>query len=209
MNKRINLYKFRSSKQFGFAMDIIMHQRLYCSSWQNLNDILEGNGLPDFQKFESGQISYNELYAQTKRLRVCSLSASYESHLLWAHYADGLKGLAIEVSVPAEHAIEVLCLPDIDEGFPEIDDPVELARERLRRKLKCWKYEKEYRIIQLEPRFYDVQVQSVIVGGRMEEALFKALYLVCAAHQIPVYGTGISSAGISIEKVNQNRVPID
>lgn len=204
----INLYKFRSSAQFGYAMDIILNRRLHCSPWQKMNDIQEGWSLPDFEKFESGQVSYNEFYEHKKRLLVCSLSSTCKSHLLWAHYANEFYGLAVEVVVPAEYTLAVRYLPDINEGFAETHDPSELAKESLRRKLKCWRYEKEVRIIQAEKWFENIQIKSVIVGARMDDALFKTLYAVCERLDIPVCDARFSSTGIDIGQVDENRVPI-
>jgi hypothetical protein len=38
--------------------------------------------------------------------RICSLSKTFDSHLLWAHYASGFSGLAVEVELP-DHAHNV------------------------------------------------------------------------------------------------------
>jgi hypothetical protein len=208
-NEEISLYKFRSSAQFGYAMDIILNRRLYCSPWQEMNDIQEGWGLPDFEKIESGQISYEAFYAHRKDLMVCSLSGTCKSHLMWAHYANGFDGLAIEVVVPSENVVPVLCLPDINESFPKTNDPEELAKESLRRKLECWEYEGEARVIQKERWFENIQVKSVIVGSRMDDGLFKTLFAVCDPLEIPVFDARFSTTGIEIGEVDESRRPKD
>ena len=41
-----------------------------------------------------------EIIRHNKKLLICSLSRTFECHLLWAHYASGFEGLAVEVDYP-------------------------------------------------------------------------------------------------------------
>lgn len=95
-------YKFRAASQIAFAFDIIINKRLFCSEWVNLNDPMEGMfaysvGLKpgfDVAKRVMGITNAKRKY------KICSLSSTYDSHLLWAHYAGGFDGVAIEVELP-------------------------------------------------------------------------------------------------------------
>src|SRR5262249_29405140 len=52
----------------------------------------------------NGRRSYSDLIDEIirskKGLLVCALSQTFDCHLLWAHYASGFRGLAIEVDLP-------------------------------------------------------------------------------------------------------------
>jgi len=87
-------YKFRSNSSLEHALDIILNQRLYCSPWAELNDPMEGRFLFSFEgpgKPEYAAV-FNELVGSKARRRVCALSESFGSYLMWAHYADGFRG---------------------------------------------------------------------------------------------------------------------
>src|SRR4051812_9219826 len=96
-------FKFRASAQIEYALDILFNRRLRCSDWRRLNDPMEGlfaystrADEPYVQRMVKG---IGEAKSQYK---VCSLSADFQSHLLWSHYANGFDGVAIEVELP-EH----------------------------------------------------------------------------------------------------------
>ena len=143
-------FKFRSEEQFGYALDIILNRRLYCADWRDMNDLMEGQAVPCVDKVYSGEIAYNKVVEAKKDLRVCSLSTTFQSHLLWAHYANGFRGMAVEIEVPSHLLTNVRCLDDISEDFPDTTDPELIAKECLRRKHTDWKYECEVRVIQRE-----------------------------------------------------------
>src|SRR5712672_221559 len=116
-------YKFRSSTQIPFALDVIFERRLYCSDWQSLNDIVEGTPViscaPGRERYF--QAHADAVQKHMKGLRVCSLSLTFNSHLLWAHYASAWDGLAVEVEVPDVseniHRVEYrgfMCIVDPD-----------------------------------------------------------------------------------------------
>lgn len=95
-------YKFRSSSQIPFALDIIFERRLYCSDWWSLNDIVEGTPVISCPRGRQQQFLAHAEAVQKhmEGLRVCSLSLTFNSHLLWAHYASSWDGLALEVELP-------------------------------------------------------------------------------------------------------------
>lgn len=196
-------FKFRSVEQFGYALDIIINRRLYCADWREMNDIMEGWAVPDVDKVYSGKIAYSKVVEAKGNMRVCSLSTTFNSHLLWAHYASGFKGMAIEVEVPADLLTDVICLPDISENFPDTTDPELIAMECLRRKHTDWKYECEVRVIQCEKYIEDVSVTRVIVGSRVDKVLLKTLHLVCGQQGIEFCGLGFSGNEIVTLSINE------
>src|SRR5688500_14515121 len=96
-------YKFRSAGQLALALDIVYHCRLYCSDWETLNDPLESLFMYSYlspSDQSATTAAAKAVQAAAKLLKVCSLSQTFDSHLLWAHYAEGFTGLAVEVEVP-------------------------------------------------------------------------------------------------------------
>ena len=81
-------YKFRSSSQLPFALDIIFNSRLNCSDWRNLNDPMEGMFAYFYNATEERDPKEEvaQIVKHKKQLKVCSLSMTFDSHLLWAHY---------------------------------------------------------------------------------------------------------------------------
>lgn len=98
-------YKFRAASQIAFALDIIINRRLFCSDWKMLNDPMEGMFVYSHQSSDGYDYKkvVQQIIEEKKRLKICSLSATFDSHLLWAHYAGGFDGLAIEVEIPDNH----------------------------------------------------------------------------------------------------------
>lgn len=179
-------YKFRSPSQLKFALDIILEKRLYCSDWEKLNDPMEGI----FRySYRSDQRSvYDEfvriLHREKKRLLVCSLSKTFNSHLLWAHYAEGFRGLAIEVDLPEDpdriRSVEYDCVP-INVSFGS-NSPT--AEQILSKKYIEWKYEGEVRILWRKEWYCNFTVKRVIAGKRMDKALLETLRIICEPRNI-------------------------
>lgn len=199
-------FKFRSSSQIEFALDILWNRRLYCTDWRRLNDPMEG--------IFSYSTKADEPYVQRlvkgigeakSKYKVCSLSADFQSHLLWSHYAGGFDGLAIEVDLPNHddriRTIEyrgVFAFLDMD----QVRDEDEAAQRILFSKYQEWSYEKEIRILSTD-EWYELArpIRRVIAGHRMNQALFKTLALVCERENIQFCKVGIGDEGIDADRV--------
>jgi hypothetical protein len=205
-------YKYRGADQIPLALDILLKQRLYCSDWRLLNDPLEGSFsyfYPTLSKHTGNALNtdyFDELadliVDEKKKKKVCSLSATISSPLLWAHYASGFTGLAIEVELPDDdRRVRLVTYSeatsiDVSNG----GDPEPLATRILSSKLKPWSYEEEVRIIQDDVWFHLSQpVTRVICGPRMNSAMFEALHIVCEAKSIAISKMHIDHDGIDAE----------
>jgi hypothetical protein len=187
-------YKFRSSTQIARAFDIIFNSRLYCADWTTFNDPREGF----FESSPSDNRKTEAIRSAKRRFKICCLSKSFSSRLLWAHYASGYDGLAIEVDLPAQTAYGPICNVTYENVLPNADlqlgDVDAVALSFLRRKDRDWRYEDEVRIIQGEVWFpLDNPVQRIIVGHRFNESLLNALHLVCLDRQIELMRTSIQN----------------
>jgi hypothetical protein len=181
-------YKFRSVDDLDRVMDILSNRRLWCADVRSLNDIREadirvGNDHGrEVQLFDFG-LNVSQGF---RDWRVCSLCKTFDHDLLWAHYAGGSRGVAIEVSVPSTDAIPVTYSDDFIFLSDYLEAGVDSAvRAALTRKTKVWQYEQEVRVI-TRSKFYDLAepIHRVIIGSRIEHSVVRALAEVCAAHRI-------------------------
>lgn len=203
----MKVYKFRGSEQMDFVFDILFNQRLFCAEWHTLNDPLEGvfvySHTGDNQ--ESAASFMKKVEKAKKPLRVCSLSKTFDEHLLWAHYASGFSGVAIEFEIDAEeHEVIDISYRGVFAGVSEFSNAklTAVAREVLSSKYKAWSYEKEMRILTTDS-FYKLKypIKRVIAGHRMAQPLFDALRIVCEKLNIEIARTGIGDEGIDADFV--------
>ena len=204
-------FKFRSAQNIEFALDIIINRRLFCADWKNLNDPMEGMFAYSTSS-NSQQVKrvVKGIGNEKRRYKVCSLSADFQSHLLWSHYAGGFDGLAIEVDLPDQH-------PDIRRveyrgvfAFLDIDSVVdedEAARRILFSKYQEWNYEQEIRVLSNEP-FFELNrpIRRVIAGHRMNPALLETLVVLCDREGIDVCTVGIGDEGLDADRVDRSRL---
>ena len=168
------LYKFKPLTDFEFVADIIINNRLFTTKYTSLNDPMEGF----FFDYREGKYKDTGIAEARKKHLVCSLSATLSDPLLWAHYADGFKGVCIEVEINESlikpHKIDyskdalVISYDRSDKlmGEPR-PDVNEMAIQTLTRKFPDWAYEQEYRLLNHSdnPFLEDgVQVLSVTFG---------------------------------------------
>ena len=200
-------YKFRGADQIPFALDIMFNSRLFCADWKNLNDPVEGlfiyshdsNNDRDYKK------EVEQIIEEKKRLKVCSLSLTYDCHLLWSHYASGFSGLAIEVELPDNHPeVKVVEYRGVFAHVPmgQHRNASETADLILSSKYNEWVYEKEVRILK-RGEWFDLEtpVKRVICGHRMNPAMFEALRIICEKKKITINRIGIGDEGLDADYV--------
>jgi len=142
---------------------------------------------------------------EKKQLRVCSLSETFDCHLLWSHYASGFSGLAIEVELPDNStAVRKIEYRGVFAGvnFRGHVDAQHAPEPILASKYSEWSYEREIRMLHRETYFpLSNPVKHVIAGHRMEPALFEALNFICHQKGIRFSRTGIGDEGIDTDSV--------
>jgi hypothetical protein len=196
----VNAYKFRTTENFERVLDVLVNRRLYCSDVNSLNDVREADICVGNDRGREAELfQFGLLVTQAiSEYRVCSVCATFDNHLLWAHYAGGSSGLAIEVIIPAADATEV----NYDDEFIFLSDYIDAgveaaARAALARKSKMWQYEKESRVI-TRNRLYDLSapIPRVVVGSRMERSTVRALAQLCSDRGIRVERAVVADWGI-------------
>lgn len=142
------VYHFISSK---FALKVLRDRRLKISRINELNDpfqfCAEGYSDSDTQvKLEAFKNQTNERYG------VICFSKSYHDPVLWSHYADRHRGVALVFEIPDDKAIHIDYQPerfklDVDTaiqrgGFDESD-----LSKLIATKFPSWYYENEVRMM--------------------------------------------------------------
>ena len=159
------LYKYRGINGFRYFVDIVLKKRLYAAPYFDLNDPMEGHYL--YNKGELDSDVRDLIKDQKEKLRICSLSKDPNNELMWSHYAEGHRGVAIGVEIDdSKHKIE----PVIYDGLPQIgllNIHNSTAKEILSHKLEVWKYEKEVRVFTNKIQHIDVTIKEILLGRSM------------------------------------------
>ena len=178
----MQLYKYKSLSNFEFVADILLNKRLFASDFNNLNDPMEGDFNRDYTSSEYSKIITDEM----RKIKICSLSSNMNNPILWAHYADGFKGICIEVeideSILTPHKITYSGFNPIpseeDRGLYGIDEkmtPSDWAIVALKSKNEAWQYEDEYRLFSDAKHISKgLTITAIYFGTRMSE-VYKGL----------------------------------
>jgi hypothetical protein len=185
---RSMLYKFRSLSNVEFVLDILGNERLYCSAIAQLNDPFEGQfvhlmQLPKGSLWECAIGSSEMVVAgdfnycfEGSFPRVCSLSRALSDVRMWSLYADGHKGIAIEVELPAGAPVHEVAYSRALPTMPSIGERKALSNDHaislLTTKTEQWSYEREWRLISQE-QHYSLHgvIRRVIFGFRSPKEL--------------------------------------
>lgn len=159
------LYKYRGIKELRYFVDIVLNQRLYAAPYFDLNDPMEGHYL--YNKGELDSDVRELIKGQKEKLRICSLSRVNDNELMWAHYSEGHRGVAIGVELD-ESKNDVQ--PVVYDGLPQvgrINVHNSTGREILSHKLEVWGYEEEVRAFTSGKQYVDVEIKEILLGRSM------------------------------------------
>lgn len=161
------LIKFRplaDDHDFERAEDIIKKGQFWCSKLWNLNDPMEGV----YRISNSSTKFIDAVFSEKNEYVICSFSHpdALECPLLWGYYANGFKGIAIEIECRVDNN-DIKNIGYIDD-VGEVDnnqDSIKLI-EIITKKLDCWKHENEYRYLKSEKEGYQEigQITKVYFG---------------------------------------------
>lgn len=147
----MKLYKFRSlgdGLSLCRASKILETGQFWCSRFWELNDPMEG--VYSF-KADDG-VPIGEVFSGKARYVICSFSGpdALKNPVMWGYYANGFKGMAIEIEVSAEKIEVVEYLKDVHQWSTK-DGPATNVSDRVMKilttKLSRWKHEQEFRFI--------------------------------------------------------------
>ena len=164
------LYKYRSLDNFKNFVDIILKNRLFAAKYKDLNDPMEGQ-----YYYRNGELDRNirdRILEDKGELRLCSLSRVNNNELMWSHYTNGQRGVAIGLRIDETR---YTVRPIQYNGIASIHNQNfngETAIEILSHKLEVWNYEEEERVFVRDRHFIDVQVEEIITGRAMSNSDF-------------------------------------
>ncbi len=158
------LYKYRGFNDFEFALDIVINQRLYAAHFKSLNDPMEGRFRYSPKQFEKHYI--NQVLSEKNEIRILSLSASPDNHLLWSYYADGHAGFVVGVKIIDSNLFSFDKVTYVNDFKPE-----DLTTEGiLSMKHATWQHENEFRVLKKDyvpgSPFVQVEITDIIFGKK-------------------------------------------
>ena len=175
----MKLYKYKSLRNLWHVLDIIVNSRLYCAHWSELNDPLEGRYEVYLGNKEARlkELLVGQIELKKDSYRVASLSASADAFLLWSHYADGHKGVAIEVNIPEDDPdLLAVTYSPFSSVFTKKLQTEEDVRHLFNGKSEEWAYEREYRVVASSEYFQlPVPVARVLIGPMVDEDQLRIL----------------------------------
>ncbi len=175
-------FKYRTLDNWEFLLDALVNRRLYAARFKTLNDPMEGKF-----RYRGSEVDYEQLAdikAHKAERRILSLSKSGDNHLLWAYYAGGHAGVALEVVPRLGGGDELFDMKY--EGAPLIDSTLleHQVRSIFEQKHSSWEHEQEARVLSLRD-FVDVDIKRVILGQRIPKARAELLCTLLERLDIP------------------------
>ena len=156
MNKsKDKYYKYRDFSDIEHLMDILLEERLYCATLEQLNDPMEGH--LRYSKLKENR--KKEMIKELNNYFICSLSKKHNKGLMWTHYANSHQGICIALNVTSkvwEHG-EI----NYVKSMPSVDNyskctPEDYVKDVLTKKSEDWQYEEEVRWIRRKGKGLDV-----------------------------------------------------
>lgn len=203
----LKLYKYKSLQNLWHVLDMIVNQRIYCAHWSELNDPLEGRYEvylgPKGTRIE--ELMVGRIEKAKNNFRVASLSADPNNFLLWSHYADGHKGVALEIDIPEAHKdlMKVTYSP-FSSVFTDKLQTQEDMRHLFNGKGEESAYEKEYRLV-VSRKFFKLPkpIVRVLLGPRVSEDQRKILSAIVPPG-VELFQTELDRVQGTLEVANPN-----
>ena len=158
------LYKYRGISNFRYFVDIILKNRLYAAKYTELKDPMEGR-----YEHLPGDLSREILQKlKTKKLnyRICSLSRSKDNRVMWTHYAEGHKGVVIELEIDNSKFTHERVEYDGSPFITSENINSKTAKDILCNKDQDWVYEEEDRVFS-NKKYIDIRILRIFTGISM------------------------------------------
>ncbi|MCU7997288.1 DUF2971 domain-containing protein [Shewanella sp. SM95] len=146
-------------------LDILINQRMYAAAFDTMNDPMEGFYTSDE---DIPQTSIEALEQHQKSLKFCSLSKYYNNPLMWAHYGNGCRGVAIGVEFKESDDMREVIYGSHSHLIASKPTTIERAKDVLSFKADFWQYEDEIRVFAEKGIFIPVKVKELIFGERAD-----------------------------------------
>lgn len=191
------LYRYRSLRPRGADGDgradrerlerelhAIEQGYIWCGTFNQMNDPMEGfyrSKEQSRRNFDYDQFS-EAVRAEKLGVGIASLSETWNNELMWAHYADGFRGICIAYALARlldglgeDHALARVAYGDRPHylNLRAMQDTEQRARAILSTKNLKWSYEREWRLFSPRPGqalHGDGPVATVYLGMRMADS---------------------------------------
>ena len=165
----MRLYRYMGLGNLWHVLDIAVRNRVYCAHWTQLNDPLEGHYELYFRQKDDPRLADVDatLRANRERHRIASFSEDPANFLLWSHYADGHKGIALEIEIDTDDpCLTQILYTDFYSVFNEDSDTTLNHPHVFNGKTPEWAYEKEWRIITTSEYYsLDTPCSRILLGS--------------------------------------------
>lgn len=228
------LYKFRSlsRESIDFTKSIFEKRQLFFACPTKLNDPFEGyfafpresySNFESPEKLEEFRIKIRDDFLS--KVGILSLSARYDSSVMWSHYADSHSGLCLEfdlevaikknwgpVLFPVTYSVDCLTAE-----FSKLSDVMTAS---LYHKSKDWIYEEEWRFINLKGsgaiQFPQEMLSGVIFGAQVDRDVGQQVYEILRSYPSKIefgtagrdpfsYNTRVMHSGDSVEGFHHHK----
>lgn len=159
----MKLYKFRALSNcddFSRIKEIIETGEFWCSKFMDMNDPMEGVYL----SAELNKKEIAKIYDEKESYKICSFSGEngFKNPLMWGYYANGFKGIAIEIEIEESDNQQDKIVPiNYETKKDERGNIIDI----LTYKRKCWEHENEY-------RFLDKEIGNRVKIGKITKVYF-------------------------------------
>jgi hypothetical protein len=214
------LYRYRSLTRSGTGLaeeiDSIKRKYLYCSEFSRMNDPMEGFFRPS--RLLKGEADYRKIVrdiTDTKStVGIACFSETYDSILMWSHYAGNYSGICIGYST----RVLLKGLPDdaslvrlayIDEPpllvSSHVSDAGDAAIRILSQKQYNWAYEREWRVLgNIGAVYYGRKeaIREISLGSRVDPDHKAQVLSAIRGTSIKAYMMEIDGYGHSWEEID-------
>lgn len=175
------VYKYKSlgsptcaiddNKQLERFKEICTMGRLYAALFRELDDPMEGI----FDAHANNEM-VQAIINKKDETRICALSPTYQSMLMWSFYANEHKGCCIGVEIDDDQLQKVNYVDNpLSIENPQIHNNVEdRTKTILLRKYKDWAFEEELRVL-THNKYVNAKVKIVYMGMRSSDELVEKL----------------------------------
>lgn len=169
--------------RFERELDAIERGQIWCSTFDRMNDPMEGFYRADAQTRRKVDYSrfVDSVRSEKLGLGIASLSETWDNELMWAHYADGFRGICVTYKLVRlleglddDHALARVAYGDRPYylNLRAVSDTGLRARAVLSTKNLKWTHEREWRLFSPQPGRADHGVgvvPTVYLGARMAD----------------------------------------
>jgi hypothetical protein len=145
----VKLYKFRplaNDTDFDRLKSILDTGEFWCSKFSGLNDPMEG-AFTLLNRPNASKI-IDSIYDEKESYKICSFSGegAFSNPLMWGYYANGFRGVAIEIEIDKNEVKQIEYVDEIP-SLEKLKLNNLTAEKILTTKLSPWSHECEFRYL--------------------------------------------------------------